>query len=198
MVFREQTEDHKVYLNSSEESLDDSQLRLRSESSEGDVHEVIVDDSLQTERWSFTRNNDDSTDLVAEREGRRIDIRGTLKGRTIRRTERLDDDDPWVQSIEKSLEPFVLSDDETTEFWTLQPDDLTLRKLRARKRGREKVEVDGEKIEVWNVRISLPGVGSVFWGANYWYRTSDGQFVKYEGVRGGPGTPTTTVEKVDG
>ena len=198
LVFREQTNDKVIYLTSSEETIDNSRLLLRSESTEGDVHEVIVNESLQTERWSFSRADGESTDLVAEREGRRIYIRGTLNGRTIRRTERLDDNDPWIQSIEKSLESFVLSDDERTEFWTLQPDDLTLRKLQARRQGREMVEVDGERVEAWKVRISLPGIGSVFWGANYWYRTSDGQFVKYEGVRGGPGTPTTTVEKVDG
>lgn len=197
MIFREQTDDHVVYLTSSEEETEESHLLLRSESTEGDVHEVIVDDSLHTERWSFSRSENGETDLVAERSGRRIDIRGTLDGRSIQKRKELEDDDPWIQSIEKSLEPFVLSDDERTEFWTLQPDDLTLRKLQARRRGKETVEVDGEQVESWKVRISLPGIGSIFWSADYWYRTTDGQFVKYEGVRGGPGTPTTVVEMVN-
>ncbi len=196
MVFRERTEDDVVYLTSSEEQISDSRLRLRSESSEGDVHEVIVDDSLQAERWSFSRADAAESNLVAERRGRRIDITGILDGRSVQKTKGLEDDDPWIQSIEKSLESFVLGGDERTEFWTLQPDNLTLRKLQARRNGKEMIEVDGSHVETWKVRISLPGIGSIFWGANYWYRTSDGQFVKYEGVRGGPGTPTTIVEKI--
>jgi len=43
----------------------------------------------------------------------------------------------------------------------------------------------------WRVRVTFDDLRSAFWGADYWYRVSDGQLVRYEEVRGGPGTPVT-------
>lgn len=195
LYFRERTGDEVVYLESSEEQ-SGSGLLLRSESDRGDVHEVRVDGDLHTQQWHYI-SSENQVDYTARLRGDEIVIEGVNEGETVNERRRLRDDDPWIQSIEKSLEPFVLSDDDRMEFWTIQPDSLDLRKLLAKRSGPETVDVDGEQVEAWRVRISLPGIGSIFWGAEYWYRTSDGQFVRYEGTRGPPGTPETVVEKID-
>lgn len=195
LYFREQTGDEVVYLESSEEPAG-SGLLLRSESDRGDVHEVRVDGDLHTRQWHYV-SRENRIDYIARLRGDEIVIEGMNEGEAVDERRELRDDDPWIQSIEKSLEAFVLSDNDRMEFWTIQPDNLSLRKLLARRSGPETIEVDGESVEAWRVRISLPGVGSVFWGAKYWYRTSDGQFVRYEGTRGPPGTPETVVEKID-
>lgn len=195
MRFREQTGNNVVYLQSAEDPIG-QQLRLSSVSQTGEEHEVIVDpQSLESLQWTH-RNPADGTDFTARISGRTIRLTGRNEGRQVDETFRLEDADPWVQSIERSLEPFVLSSRDRMQFWTIQPGDLTLRKLQAVRRGRSTIDVDGERVEAWEIRISLPGIGSMFWSATYWYRVTDGQFVRYEGVRGWPGTPRTVVELV--
>ncbi len=195
MRFREQTGNDVVYLHSAEDSAGQT-LSLRSVSETGEAHEVVVDErTLESREWSHTHPADD-TDYTARINGRRIHVTGRNKGHQVDETFRLEDSDPWIQSIERSLQPFVLSSRERMEFWTVQPGDIALRKLQATRRGRSTIEVDGSRVDAWEVRISLPGIGSMFWSATYWYRVSDGQFVRYEGIRGWPGTPRTVVELV--
>lgn len=195
MRFREQTGNEVVYLQSAEDSAG-QHLTLRSVSETGEAHEVVVEErSLESLEWSH-RNPADNTDYTARISGRTIRVAGTNQGRSVNESFRLEDSDPWIQSIERSLQPFVLSSSDRMEFWTVQPGDITLRKLQAARRGRATIDVDGEQVEAWEIRISLPGIGSMFWSATYWYRVTDGQFVRYEGVRGWPGTPRTVVELV--
>ncbi|TVQ25759.1 MAG: hypothetical protein EA383_07220 [Spirochaetaceae bacterium] len=195
MRFREQTGSEVIYLQSTENSLG-QQLKLSSESETGETHEVIVDaQTLESLQWAH-RNAVDDTDYTARISGRTIRVTGKNQGRQVDESFQLEDADPWIQSIERSLEPFVRSSRDRMQFWTVQPGDLTLRKLQAVRRGRSTIDVDGERVDAWEVRISLPGISSMFWSATYWYRVSDGQFVRYEGVRGWPGTPRTVVELV--
>lgn len=195
MHFRERTGDRVVYQESFERRLEDH-LELRSESSAGEVHTVIVDAaSLESISWHHVVAGSD-TNYTARRTGRTINATGRNSGRTVNKTFRLDDGNPWIQSIERSLRDFVLSPRDRMEFWTIQPGDLELRKLQAVRRGHDLIQVDGEPVTAYEVRISLPGIGSMFWSATYWFRRSDGQFVRYEGVRGWPGTPKTVVEKI--
>lgn len=195
MRFREQTGNEVVYLQSAEDSAG-QYLTLSSVSETGEAHEVVVDGrTLESLEWSH-RNSADNIDYTARLSGRTIRVTGTNQGRRVNESFRLEDSDPWIQSIERSLQPFVLSARDRMEFWTVQPGDITLRKLQAARRGRSSIDVDGEQVEAWEIRISLPGIGSMFWSATYWYRVTDGQFVRYEGVRGWPGTPRTVVELV--
>lgn len=195
MRFRERTGDSVLYLESSERRVED-RLELRSESSDGEVHTVVVDpESLESISWRHAAREAD-TDYTARRNGRSITVVGRSNGASVNETFHLADEDPWIQSIERSLRPFVLSERNRIQFWTIQPGDPELRKLQAVRRGRDRIDVDHEPIDVFEVRVSLTGIGSIFWSATYWFRVSDGQFVRSEAVRGWPGTPKTIVEKI--
>ena len=197
MRFRERTGDDVQYLESSERRVGDY-LELRSESSTGEVHIVMVyAETLESTSWQHI-DPEASTDYTARRSGRTISVTGRSDGTRVDETFELDDEDPWIQSIERSLQPFVLSDRDRIRFWTVQPGELQLRKLQAARRGRTTIELDGRPTDVIEVRVSLPGIGSVFWSATYRFRASDGQFVQSEAVRGWPGTPKTIVEKLAG
>ena len=193
--FREQTGDSVVYLTSNER-VDQGRLVLSSRSSLGEEHRVIVDGELESVEWRhlFVQAN---TDYTAVRTGRRIELTGVHRGATIGRSYSLGDDAPWIQSIERSLRAFVLSDHRRTEFFTIQPDEFQLRRLQAVRRGRATVDVDGVATDAWEIRVSVAGIASIFWSATYWFRARDGQFVRSEAVRGWPGTPVTVVEMVD-
>lgn len=57
--------------------------------------------------------------------------------------------------------------------------------------------MDGRTEEAMRVRVSPWGLLSLFWSSLYWFRPSDGAFLRYEAVRGLPGTPKTVVELIE-
>ena len=68
--------------------------------------------------------------------------------------------------------------------------------MQAREEKEEGIPVDGRALEAMRVKVSPWGLLSLFWSSLYWYRSSDGTFVRFEGVRGLPGTPKTVVELI--
>lgn len=103
---------------------------------------------------------------------------------------------PWLQLLPQ-LAAFCLGNEPSIRF-LIVPErlDEQLRakgptRLRATKKGKEAVAWKTGSGEAWKLRITFDDPRSLFWGADYWFRTSDGLLVRYEEVRGGPGTPTT-------
>ncbi|HUX21913.1 MAG TPA: hypothetical protein VMW69_11790 [Spirochaetia bacterium] len=170
-------------------------ILLESRSENGEQHEVFVDKSLETRWWDY-RDPAKGIDIHAQRNGSAILVNGTLKGKPIERREEIDSAS-WYQSIERSLESFALAPAGTTmEFWILQPDTLRARKIQARTEGVDRLMIEGRSVSAARVRISLPGFLAAFWSSSYWYRLSDGKFVRFEGLHGPPGSPLTTVELI--
>ena len=48
------------------------------------------------------------------------------------------------------------------------------------------------------IRVSPVGILHFIWSALYWFRPTDARFLRYEAVRGLPGTPRTVVELMSG
>lgn len=193
-VFRETTADQSIYLTSREIPQPDGWLLL-SESPLGESHRLRINESLETLSWTHI-NPEADINYTAERSGNRIQLRGVNGGQRVNQDFTLSRNLPWIQSLERSLADFVVSGRSRIEFWTIQPGDLVFRRLLAQRQGSSMIQVNGEPVEAVEVRISLPGIGSIFWSMSYWYRASDGQFVLSRSVRGWPGTPETLVEMV--
>ncbi len=193
--YRERTGDSVEYLTASERLVSDT-IELRSRSTTGETHTVVVDERLESLSWAHRHPSED-TDYVAVRNGPTIEVSGRSQGEEVSEVFTLSGEAPWIQSIERSLREFALSDDRRIEFWTIQPGDIQLRRLQAVRRGRNAITVDGTLTDAWEIRLGLPGFASLFWSATYWFRTSDGLFVRSEAVRGWPGTPVTVVELVE-
>ena len=189
--YTETTGSHRVDLVSWETPKPDGYL-LHSQSNEGQVHDLFVDKSLRTLWWQF-RDTGKDTDIRAVRMGDRIEIKGTMNGEPVERTDQIDAA-PWYQSLERSLEPLALGKRGAVEqFWVVQPDTLAARKIQAQNEGVDRLQIEGKTVSAARVKISLPGFLALFWSSRYWYRMSDGKFVRFEGLHGPPGTPLTTV-----
>jgi hypothetical protein len=65
--------------------------------------------------------------------------------------------------------------------------------MRAKKIRTEKILVQEREVETQNIRVKLTGFKAIFWHSDYWFRRSDGLFLKYRGVEGPPGTPETVM-----
>jgi hypothetical protein len=143
----------------------------------------------ETNRWRYRAPG---TDVVARRFGNVICIEGITGGRPVRRRFEVDEA-PWYQPLSHSLRGFLESDRRSTVFWMIRLDTFRPIKMKAVKNGTEWLALPLGKTEAQRVRLSMNGMLSFFWQSDYWYRIDDGLFLKYAGVNGPPGTPTTTI-----
>jgi hypothetical protein len=98
---------------------------------------------------------------------------------------------PWNQLFQMGLVPFVQGNDESRQFrsiGTQGPGELKIGKFTVKRQGEEKVILAGKEVETVHLRISLSGLLSIFWHGDYWFRESDGRFLRYRGKNrsGGP------------
>lgn len=174
--------------------LDHSDGYLLRAVSDAEEHRTEMDETLGTQRWTLT-NPAEKTRVQAVREGNRILLSGHFQGKRLDR-ELAIDDAPWFQSLSTSLRAFLATPQPTTEFWTLRPDKLSLHKIRASKKGSEILDIGRNTVEAHRVEVRLTGLASLFGSGCYWFRTSDNLLVRYQGPRGLPGIPTTTITLV--
>jgi hypothetical protein len=137
-----------------------------------------------------------ASDFAASREGDSIRLRGTLNGKPVDRT--LDiDASPWFAMIELSLPGWVIGGGaKRISFWVLDSSQGEAHRLAAEKMGRETISVAGADVEAIRVRLTAPGVPAFLWSSPWWFRASDGAFLRYEIARGMPGTPKTVLELI--
>jgi hypothetical protein len=145
-----------------------------------------------TVRWRDT-NTADNTSITALREGNAIVIKGMLNGIPIDHAVAIDEA-PWFQSMSWSLHSLILSRDEQTEFWALRPDTMKAHKLVAKKAKKETLHIGGDTVPAIRIEVRLKGMLSPFWHSNYWFRRTDGVWLRYEGPSGPPGRPPIVIE----
>jgi hypothetical protein len=171
-------------------------VTIRSTLSDGDLHSVEMDASRATVHYDFA-SPARKTAYSVNREGNDITIQGTLRGQPVSRRIPIDTH-PWYQSMEWSLQPLVVSgSSQPLVFWVVQPFEGQAYLMQAREEKAEAITVDGRTVEARRVRVSPRGILSVVWSSLYWFRPSDGAFLRYEAVRGLPGTPKTIVELIE-
>jgi hypothetical protein len=171
-------------------------VTLHSTLSDGDLHSVEMDSSRATLHYDFD-SPERKTAYSASREGNEILIQGTLKGQPLSKRIAIDSH-PWYESMEWSLQPFAVSgSSEPVLFWVLHPYEGQAFLMQAREEKEEGIPVDGRTLDAMRVKVSPWGLLSLFWSSLYWFRSSDGIFLRFEGVRGLPGTPKTVVELIE-
>lgn len=195
LLLREREADREVTIREWTEDSPEGAL-LRSRSSTGDEETVWVDDSFAARRTWFVRPGARS-DFQAVRQGNTIRIHGTVGGRRVERVQAIDGR-PWLGLVELSLVDFVLSERTgSLSFWVIDSSTGNAHRLSVQKDGRESIVIAGTRVEAVRLRMTVPGLPALFWSAAWWFRASDGMFVKYEMARGMPGTPKTLLELIE-
>jgi len=175
----------------------DGGLTLQSTSSTGEQHTVLVDDALRTVAWRYENATARTRVEAISAEDGLVRLTGEVEGSLVDATLRLSEA-VWIQSIERSLQRLALSGSpgDRLRFSVVQPDNLSSRTLQAQIMRDETITLDGAEIEARRIRISLPGLGVLIWRSDYWFRLSDGLFVRSDVTRGPPGTPPTIVSLI--
>lgn len=144
--------------------------------------EFILDENYETISWSTKREKED-TDYSGVKEGNIITLKGKLEGEDISKTIELDDQ-PFYFTPKFNLTKFILSDQQHIEFWMLRKDKLTKYLMEATKKGETTIEVDGQEVEAIKIRYAATGKGAKYYKRTYFYRKSDGMFIKRKALDG--------------
>lgn len=164
----------------------------------GNFHDRTIfiecDESFVHQRFVIDRKAKEY-EIRYERDGKTIT--GIIGDETITKTM---SDAPWYQMLEIS-KAFIESKGNLGKFWmvsdqvaehTEEPGFSTI-ELQAKGKGTEIIRYQGREVEAIKILVRLTGAMATFWKAEYWYRPADGVMLRYEGVRGLPGTPKTII-----
>ncbi len=135
-------------------------------------------------------------DLIAIRSGNNVILKGTFEGKNIDEVIKLDKA-PWKQSMSYSLSEFALGDKDKIEYWIIRLDKFKGEKMQAEKADAGDITINGKLYHAIKVKISAAGLRSKFWSGHYWFRSSDGLFLKYDGWNGLPGSTKTIIELLE-
>lgn len=130
--------------------------------------------------------------LHGERSGDVIHVTGTLKNRKVDRDVRVDGA-PWYQVFGPLMDELLASGLDQKEFWVVDPGDCAPHKMQVKRAGRERVTIRGSTIDAVRIHFSPAGALAPFWGADFWYRQSDGMYVSSRLPENG-GMTVTTIE----
>ena len=170
-------------------------VTLQSETGEDVIKQTFtVDTNLATRTWSF-ENPKENTKITASREGNKIFLKGQTRGKPIEKTFKINELS-WNQTFNIGLERFALSPEKSMVFWSIGtkgPGNMKITRFKVKKKKIETITIKGKEVEAVYITISLTGLLSIFWTGKYWYRKSDGVFLRYKG-KGGPGTGISIME----
>ncbi len=150
-----------------------------------------TDQKMSTILWSKI-NSAQKTNLSALRKEEEIHIKGVFKGEPVDKKVMIDKA-PWYQATSWSLRNFILSEEQSKEFWMLRTTTLKPYKVLVKKIGEETM-ADAGQTQTIKAELRIQGFLSHFWKSNYWFRKSDGVFIRFEGASGPPGAPLAVVE----
>lgn len=162
---------------------------------DGEAREVAMDAAGAASRFDYG-DPANGTGYSARRSGNTITIQGRLKNRAIDREVPVTDA-PWFQSLEISLSFFAASGNEKTRFWFINADEGEILQMEASRQGIGQVLRPGSKAtSALRVKVTLTGVAALFWRGDYWFRTGDHRFLRYE-AKAGAGGPRIVIERME-
>jgi hypothetical protein len=159
-------------------------------------NELFIDKSMQDRTWTGV-NERNGTVVRLVRSGDGIVLSGTFRGKPVAKTFPLNSS-AWKQMMPYDLGDFALSTVASLTFTgvgLMGPYALKPYTLRAQRMGEETVAVQGAAMAAIHVRIAPTGLLAALWHGDYWFRKSDGVFVKSvsSGVPGSPGATMVLV-----
>jgi len=140
------------------------------------IDELIVDKEYTVKNWERTCKGE-GTKYLGKKEGKAFLFEGQLRKKIINKEITIGSK-PFYVFPKYSLTKFAFSPMKSLKFNIVRRDKLSRLSMQAKNRGEETVEVNGEEVDAINVYYSAPGPRAKFYNRNYYYRKSDGIFVK--------------------
>lgn len=142
----------------------------------------VLDAQAQTLNWSV-KNATAHTDYIGVRLGDRLHLRGQFQGQPLDR-ELLIDQRPFYYNPKLGLGAFVRSGKKVGHFWGFRQDVLEVYPMKAIRKRVETINVNGQQVSAVRVHWTVDDWRSTFFKRVYWFRPSDGLYLKQK-VDGG-------------
>ena len=142
--------------------------------------EFLFDNNYETLSW-HVKNAATGTDYTGKRLANVIRIEGHFNGKAVTKDIKVDQN-PFFAFPKFELRPLFLSQRKETsyEFWAMRQDTLEVYKMIASYRGEDTIKVGGKDMKVWKIYWSPANPLFRIFKRTYYYRQSDGMFVKQE------------------
>jgi hypothetical protein len=157
---------------------------------DGSSEEVLWVPGSGAVAWRLTEEAT-NTDLQGAREGNTIHFSGTLKGKNASRDVKIDRE-PWYQIFGPIISELLPEGQSQRDFWVVNSDDLAPHKMMVRRVGTERIMIAGVSTDVFKIHFSPAGALAPFWGADFWYRSTDSTWV-YSRLPENGGLTVTTI-----
>jgi len=142
------------------------------------LEEYLLDAHYATQKWKVLRPKND-TNYTGERRGDTLFLQGQLNGKRLNKYIKIDHR-PFYYNPKLGLMNFVLSKKKSSKFWAMRNDDCTEYLMEAKNKGPDLIQIAGQNIEVIRVHWTLPDFRSAFFKRVYWFRASDGMYIRQE------------------
>jgi len=142
------------------------------------VEDYILSQDYGTLWWHVV-DNQRKTDYTGERKRNELLINGLVSGIQIQKIIQLDDK-AFYYNPKFGLVDFVRSEKKSETFWGFRQDELKVYPMKAINKGVEVISVGGEDVEAFKVYWTVNDFRSIFFNRTYWFRKSDGLYVKQE------------------
>lgn len=159
-------------------------------------NELMIDTSGIERAWK-SGNLREGTQVSAVRSGDSLILTGTYRKKPVTKSYSLKGV-VWKQMIPFDLADFAFSKSGPLTFLCLAlmgPYALKTAQMQAKRVGEETISYKGEKTGAIHIRVSPAGIFAALWHANYWFRKSDGVFIRSEST-GMPGRPGAVMELI--
>ncbi|MBI4979060.1 MAG: hypothetical protein HZC28_16390 [Spirochaetes bacterium] len=147
-------------------------------------------------RWWRVANKVRNTDLRITVEKNTAVVTGTFRGTNITRSAVMKPGIPYFASFDLAGKYLLASKKESMDFLILRFGDFEFFEMTIKNMGNESITVGGKSIRAVHVRVTPSGMLAMFWHADYWFRPSDNEYVKFIGSQGPPGTPESIIELI--
>jgi hypothetical protein len=156
-------------------------VELRIAFSSGESYLITSDKNGDVTACSFAFPKED-TSWEATRQGGILQLAGTVKGRSVARILRIDNN-PWYESAERSLQLYAISGSrEPLRFWMIEPYTGSAFLMGVKVERREPVDVNGRSVEAVRIVMKPQGLLALFWNTTYWFHPHDGTFLRSQSI----------------
>ena len=102
---------------------------------------------------------------------------------------------PWIQNF-ILLEEYMNGFPQRFEFLLFSIEELKFRNMILTKKENESINLEGIKLGSVKYALNVKGIPGFLWTAHIWLDAQTGEFLKYKGLAGGPGSPQKIFQKV--
>jgi len=157
----------------------------------GEYDSLVMDGKRSTLEWERRYASED-TYIKAQRNGSRVRVSGTYKGKSYDRTHDIGTMN-WYQLHEISYEELYAAGTASASFWTIDRKTLKPTEFKFTRLEEEPIRIMGNTVASVKYSLTVHGVPAFLFTSHFWLRKTDGRFLKLE-VPAVPGLPRSSVE----